>query len=224
MTDKNTYLTPVDIDNLGKRFIQHLLAIDNTVMPAISQALWQDIATRYSEPVRAYHTLTHLQQLFDQFEQIKSSLKQPSSIALALFYHDIVYDPTKQDNELQSALFFQQTYANILPSALIKRICELIMLTATHQLTDHSDSDAAFLLDMDLSVLGADWASYERYAQAVCKEYAHVANKDYHSGRIAVLEGLLAHPRLYLTDDYCNRLEQQARHNIEREIKSLRVV
>lgn len=205
---------------LSDKFIQHLSAIDSNVDLEKYARLWQDIATRYSEPVRTYHTLSHLQQLFSQFEQVKSSLKQPSSIALALFYHDIIYDPTKQDNELQSALLFQKIYAHTLPSALIERIYELIMLTATHELTDHLDSDAAYLLDMDLSILGTERSDYQRYAQAVRQEYIHVANDGYRSGRIKVLEGLLAHPRLYLTDYYYERLEQQARQNIENEIRA----
>ena len=79
-------------------------------------------------------------------------------------------------------------------------------------------SDAAYLLDMDLSILGASWPEYEQYAQAVRQEYAHISNVDYRVGRIAVLTGLLAHPTLYLTDYYYARLETQARENIKREI------
>lgn len=59
------------------------------------------------------------------------------------------------------------------------------------------DSDAAYLLDMDLSILGMTWPEYKYYAQAVRQEYAHVATAAYQMGRIAVLESLLAHPRLY---------------------------
>lgn len=204
-------------------FSQHLLSINSQIEPATCKSLWQSIASHYSESVRAYHTLNHLEQLFAQFEKVAHKLKQPHIIALALFYHDIIYDPTRADNERQSAIFFEQTYTSILPNALIKRICALIMLTATHELTDDVDDlDAAYLLDMDLSILGAEWSEYECYAQSVRQEYAHVATADYQNGRIAVLEGLLTHPKLYLTEDYYPRLERQARQNIKREIMALR--
>ena len=94
-----------------------------------------------------------------------------------------------------------------------------------HQIADIDEwsdkakkSDAAYLLDMDLSILGASWSEYERYAQAVRQEYAHISNVDYRVGRIAVLKVLLAHSTLYLTDYYYARLETQARENIKREI------
>ena len=210
-------------DDLYTCFAQHLSAITNHINSTICESLWQDVESHYSEPVRAYHTLNHLEQLFTQFEQIAHKLKQPHIIALALFYHDIIYDPMRADNERQSAIFFEQAYAIILPNSLIKRIYALIMLTATHQLTDDIDDlDAAYLLDMDLSILGAEWSAYECYAESVRQEYAHVAAADYRSGRIAVLEGLLTHSKLYLTDDYYHRLEQQARRNIKREIMALR--
>lgn len=218
---KVLFATLPDIHSLNSHFIQCLLAINNTIEPATSERLWQDIAIRYNEPVRAYHTLSHLQQLFSQFELVRENLQQPNIVALALYYHDIVYDPARQDNELQSALLFKQAYANILPNALIERVYELIILTATHELTDRLDNDAAYLLDMDLSILGTSWQEYKGYAQAIRQEYAHVATADYRSGRSNVLKGLLAHPRLYLTDYYYRHLEQLARLNIEREIQSL---
>ena len=98
-------------------------------------------------------------------------------------------------------------------------------MTANHRLAECSSAqknfDSAYLLDMDLSILGASWSEYEQYAQAVRQEYAHVSNIDYRVGRIAVLTELLAHPTLYLTDYYSTRLETQARQNIKREIKIL---
>ncbi len=210
---------------LSSYFEQHLTAINSGIEPAKINALWQDIAKCYSEPTRVYHTLEHLQQLFTQFEQIKDRLQQPSIIALALFYHDVIYDPTRSDNELKSAEYALELLSKYLSSEQSERIYNLIMMTADHQLNDvDSDdkeaSDTAYLLDMDLSILGAPWPDYEQYAKAVRQEYSHVTVADYRAGRTKVLQGLLAHPKLYLTN-YYQRLESQARQNIEREITLL---
>ena len=203
----------------------HLSALNDAVTPVAITALWQDIATRYSEPQRAYHTLDHLKQLFGQFEQIKPCLHEPHLIALALYYHDVIYDPRRSDNELKSAEYAIETLRCYLSEDQCQSIYALIMMTATHQIDTlaHEDkiSDADYLLDMDLSILGVSWSEYEQYAKDIRQEYAHVSNADYCVGRVKVLEGLLAHPRLYLTDDYYSRLEQQARENIEREITLL---
>ncbi|WP_296193084.1 MULTISPECIES: hypothetical protein [unclassified Psychrobacter] len=211
---------------LGTIFEWHLTAINNAIEPAILKTLWQDIAVRYNESQRAYHSLQHIWQLFAQFEQIKHHLNELHIIALALFYHDVIYDPTRSDNELKSGEYAVEALRPYLSAAQCQYIYELIMMTANHRLAECSNArknfDAAYLLDMDLSILGACWLEYEQYAQAVRQEYAHVSTIDYRVGRMAVLKGLLAHPTLYLTDYYSTRLETQARQNIKREIKILR--
>ncbi|WP_413191118.1 hypothetical protein [Psychrobacter sp. AT9] len=211
--------------DLGQHFAMHLSAIANDIDRVEVEMLWQAAATRYNEAHRAYHTLHHLKQLFAQFEQVKHNLYEPHIIALALYYHDVIYEPTRADNELKSADYAVEALQKYLSAEQCQHIYALIMMTATHQLDKLTDddkrSDAAYLLDMDLSVLGAAGSEYELYASAVRKEYAHVPVTDYCIGRTAVLKGLLAHPRLYLTDYYFERLEKQARDNIKRELTSL---
>lgn len=217
---------------LGNRFYLHLSAISSDITPDNAQALWQDIAVRYSEHQRAYHTLDHIQQLFGQFEQIKHRLNEPDIIALAMYYHDVIYEPTRSDNELKSAEFAVEVLGHYLDADQCQHIYALIMMTASHEIDEfdewsdivkekNSYSDAAYLLDMDLSILGASWSAYEKYAKAVRQEYLHVSMADYCVGRTEVLKGLLAHPKLYLTDCYYEQLEFQARDNIKREVNSL---
>ena len=211
---------------LEKYFSMHLSALNNAITSAAITALWQDIAARYNEPQRAYHTLKHIQQLFEQLDQIKDKLYEPHIIALALYYHDVIYDSRRSDNELKSAEYAVEALKDYLSAEQCQHIYALIMMTATHQLNEwtdpNKDSDAAYLLDMDLSILGAPWSEYQQYAQAVHKEYAHIAKEDYRTGRIAVLEKLLMPPMLYLTEYYHARLEEQARHNLKHEITLLR--
>ena len=211
---------------LEKHFSMHLSALNSAITPAVITDLWQDIATRYNEPQRAYHTLKHIQQLFEQFDQIKDKLYEPHIIALALYYHDVIYEPRRSDNELKSAEYAVEALKDYLSAEQCQHIYALIMMTATHQLNEwtdpNKDSDAAYLLDMDLSILGAPWYQYDQYAQAVRQEYVHVAKEDYRTGRITVLQKLLTHTTLYLTDYYHSRLEEQARDNIKHEITLLR--
>ncbi|MFT0772425.1 MULTISPECIES: hypothetical protein [Psychrobacter] len=212
-------------DELGKCFAQHLSAMTSDISPKQINRLWQNIVTRYGEPQRAYHTLDHIEQLLVQFESIKHHLSEPHIIALALYYHDVIYDPTCSDNELKSAEFATDTLSSYLSTKQCQQIYALIMMTANHQIDTLVDSDkyndAAYLLDMDLSILGAPWSAYEQYAKAIRQEYTHVADDSYRDGRTAVLQGLLAHPKLYLTDHYYNQLETQARANIKHELTSL---
>ncbi len=215
----------IDAD-LGNRFTLHLFAINNDVTSAQAKILWLDIIARYNETQRDYHSLRHIQQLFVQFDKINHKLSEPHLIALALYYHDVIYDPARSDNELKSAAYAVDQLRCYLNEEQCQTIYALIAMTATHQLAELADhdkcSDAAYLLDMDLSILGAQWPEYERYAQAVRHEYAHISAMDYRAGRIRVLERLLAHAQLYLTKYYYERLEMRARENIAREIRVLR--
>lgn len=216
--------------HLSNHFYLCLSALNDDLTPEEAQALWQDIAMRYDEPQRAYHTLSHIEQLLVQFESMKHYLAEPHIVALALYYHDVIYDPTRADNEQKSAEYAVDALSSYLSQEQCQHIYALIMMTADHQIDESIDSvkyssvkysDAAYLLDMDLSILGAPWSTYERYVQAIRQEYAHVADDNYRDGRTAVLQGLLAHPKLYLTDYYYSQLEAQARDNINRELTSL---
>ncbi len=216
--------------DLGNRFYLCLSALNDGVTPDEAQALWQTIFVRYGEPQRAYHTLSHIEQLLGQFDSIKHYLAEPHIVTLALYYHDVIYDPTRADNEQKSAEYAVDALSSYLRPEQCKHIYALIMMTANHQIDESIDSvkyssikcsDAAYLLDMDLSILGAPWSTYEQYAQAIRQEYAHVSDVDYRDGRTGVLKRLLAHPKLYLTDYYYDQLEAQARDNINRELISL---
>lgn len=214
---------------LGTIFTWHLSAISSHITLEQVSILWQNIAMRYNKPQRAYHSLQHIQQLFGQYDQVKGNLHEPHIIALAIYYHDVIYEPTYSDNELKSAEYAVESLTGYLNAEQCQHIYALIMMTATHELDKWSNetkerekySDAAYLLDMDLSILGSSWSEYEQYAHAVRQEYAHVSDDDYRVGRMAVLKELLAHPTLYLTDNYYKRLEKQARKNIEHEITLL---
>ena len=219
------YISPIAIE-LGKHFQQHLSALDDAVTLPQKTALWQDITTHYNEPQRSYHTLKHIRQLFAQFEQVTDKLYEAHIIALALYYHDVIYEPARSDNELKSAEYAIEALKNYLSAEQCQYIYALIIMTATHQINKSTDedkiSDAAYLLDMDLSILGAPWSEYEQYAKDVRQEYAHITKVNYRVGRITVLQKLLTHTTLYLTDYYHSRLEEQARDNIKREIALLR--
>ena len=214
---------------LKSLFIHHLQALSPELAMADIEPLWLDIEQRYSEPHRAYHTLAHLEFIFAQFAGISESLRQPSLVALALFYHDVIYhvgdkSATTVANKSNEALSADHAAAQLkewLNPEQIQRNYELILLTENHQLIDATDSDAAYLLDLDLSVLGAPWSTYQRYAQAVRFEYQHVPLEAYRLGRTKVLQHLLDHPSLYMTERFYTQHEESARANIARELQTL---
>lgn len=181
----------------------------------LSDAVWREIETAYSEPHRHYHTLTHIAAVVADWQQLHDRFETPDSALLALVFHDVVYDPARQDNEAVSAGVLRERLGGI-DGLIMKQACFCIEETKHHKATGDADTD--LVLDIDMAILGASWDDYLRYAENVAREYIPVYGLDaYTTGRSALfLEPTLAHDRLFLTDAFADR-EAQARQNLVAE-------
>ena len=179
---------------------------------------WTDVVARYQEPVRAHHTLEHVEEVLAFLADL--AVDDPAAL-LAAVLHDVVYDPTRTDNEEASARYAARVLAH-LESAVVSRTCDLVLATKAHDACPQGDRSCAALLDADLAILGAPVERYERYAAAIRREYRHVPEAAFRVGRGAVLEGFLARERLFLTEDVHHRLDAPARANLRRELGVLR--
>ncbi len=182
---------------------------------------WQTIYQYYHEPHRYYHTLHHIQSMLQLFDNIQQNLQSPETVLLAIFYHDIIYQPTKTDNEQQSANVLYQTLCPYIADDILQKACQLILLTHKHELI-HDDNDASYFLDMDLAILASTPRIYQQYAKNIRQEYHHVSNSLYQQARCFILQNFLQRQRLYFTDYFYQRLEKQARENLQHEIYSLK--
>jgi predicted metal-dependent HD superfamily phosphohydrolase len=128
----------------------------------------------------------------------------------------VVYDPTRADNEELSA---QLAEAHVGPD-IAREVGRLIRLTRTHEV-ERSDRLGAILISIDLSILGAEPARYDAYAAAIRKEYAHVPESDYRSGRANVLRQFVERPFIFPDAGFAEMYDRQARENLARELAAL---
>lgn len=184
--------------------------------------LFQELITRYSEPHRHYHNLEHLAQVLQIIDDLSEQAHRPNDLRLAAWFHDAVYDPQVDDNEIQSAAFAKRALQTLnLDMETINSVQRLILSTQNHT-PQTGDFDAQILLDADLSILSASPDEYDRYAQAIRQEYVWVPEEIYRHERIRILQTFLNRPRLYFTQKLYARLEAQARHNLKNEIQRLK--
>ncbi|MEM8603602.1 MAG: metal-dependent phosphohydrolase [Cyanobacteria bacterium P01_H01_bin.121] len=211
----------------AKRTLRHPLLQQH--WPLLWQALkrpvpWelgQDLLSRYAEPHRSHHTLQHLEACLNWLQPISTHLQQPACVQLALWFHDAIYNPQRQDNEQRSADLAQQTLAEQrLPATLITTVTELILLTRQHQ-PPCAGCDAAYLCDIDLAILGAEPRVYTRYHQHIQQEYAWLSHDAFRAGRSRLLQTFLQRPNIYTTAFFQTHLEQQARQNLQHEYQQL---
>jgi predicted metal-dependent HD superfamily phosphohydrolase len=175
---------------------------------------------RYCEPHRAYHTLRHLEECFELFADARDRCAHPGEVAIALWFHDAVYDPKSTDNEAQSARWAERILRDVGAAPEVQgRVASLILVTK-HDAQPRSD-DARVLVDIDLAILGAEPARFDEYETQVRAEYAHVPKLLFRKGRAKILKQFLARSAIYSTDAFRNRFEVRARANLKRSLARL---
>ncbi len=205
---------------LTPRLAAHWHALTAPLLPdtARREAELQHLAAAYEAPGRHYHTLGHLENLLNRVEA--HPLQDPVAVALAVWYHDAVYNALGADNEAKSAewalAFLQET---TLAPARRERVADLIRRTQDHtQPQPPHDADLLLFLDADLGILGAPEAAYWGYARQVRREYQAVPEELYRAGRSKVLAKLLGAPVLFHTPALRAELDAPARRNLQAEL------
>jgi len=200
---------------LKNRFEKVLLQYTTDI--TVIEKLWSTLYRHYTEPFRAYHNLTHLNELFNYLDIYSSEIENISEFSLAIFYHDIIYNVWKKDNEEKSADFAVKVLNQLkLQNVDTTKISAHILATKTH--TSNS-SDMAFLIDFDLAILGQSWEMYLDYSKKIRTEYRTVPNIVYYKGRKKVLEHFLNKGSIYTTTIFINKYEDVARANLTHELE-----
>ncbi|WP_179333789.1 HD domain-containing protein [Winogradskyella costae] len=206
--------------HLLKNYWQNL--ISDYADLSLIDSLWTTIESQYTSKNRYYHNLSHLYNIFLQLEDFKTEIEDLDSLRLAIWYHDIIYKSTTKDNEEQSALFAEKALKDLKHDSFsIEKIKKLIISTKKHELILTENLDNAYLLDLDLSILGTDWETYNKYTQNIRKEYKIYPDILYKPGRKKVLKHFLQRDSLYFTERFQTKFEKQARKNLIQEIDML---
>lgn len=203
---------------LKETFIE--LLANYTEDDSLSQKLWTEIEKSYSDKKRHYHTLAHLDNLLIQLTEVKSEIKNWNANLFTLYYHDIIYNSLKSDNEEKSAELAAKRMKQVsVPVSTIELCSNQILATKSH--VKSADSDTNYFTDADLSVLGQRWDVYTQYYKNVRKEYSIYPDFVYNPGRKKVLNHFLSMDRIFKTEYFYNKFEVQAKLNLQMEIELL---
>ena len=184
---------------------------------------WAELEAAYARPPRAYHNFGHVQALLQHYHDVAigPGWQQPAEVALAVLYHDAIYEAGRGDNEQRSAQLAVDAIERWLPDAGIDgdRVAELIALTARHGKlrAEDLDADAALFLDSDMAILGAPPAVFDAYDRGIAEESAgKVPGFLFRLNRRRFLKGVLAQPRIFFSDFFHERYDAAARANLRR--------
>jgi predicted metal-dependent HD superfamily phosphohydrolase len=186
-----------------------------------SRTEWAAVVGSWSEPHRRYHDLAHLAAVLGIIGELAGHAADPVAVRLAAWYHDVSYDPRRDDNEEVSAARARIGLLGLVDEATAAEVERLVLLTAGHDPAP-GDANGAVLCDADLAVLAGPPEAYATYASAVRVEYGHLSDEVFTAGRTAVLEHLLSLPALYRLPETAAAWTDRARANLTAELSLLR--
>jgi predicted metal-dependent HD superfamily phosphohydrolase len=205
----------IDVADLHSRFMRDALA---ALADGPLESTFEHLVARYSEIHRCYHTLAHVDACLVWLDWCRGLAERPEEVALALWFHDAIYDPLSSDNERRSSEFARaELEALAVPGAAIERIVAHVLATAQHS----GSGDGALVVDLDLTILAARPFDFERFERQIRVEYAHVPDPLFKAGRRQVLEDFVRRRYIYHLPQLRDALESRARTNLERRIAEL---
>lgn len=177
--------------------------------------VYQQVIAAWQEAHRHYHSPQHLAECLSLFDmpELQAALQHPPEVEMALWLHDLIYDPMAADNEERSADAARRLLSGLpsIENAVIERIAQMILSTKDHIA---QSPDAQILIDIDLAILGASPTRFAEYEQQIRAEYAWVDADTYVIARQAALAHFAERPKIFQSPLLSMRLEAQARINL----------
>jgi predicted metal-dependent HD superfamily phosphohydrolase len=184
------------------------------------QVVYGELVTRYSEKHRAFHNLNHIGECLTEFQAACGLAINNKAVELAIWLHDVIYDPRRHDNEEESATFAGNICLKAgLADGFALEVKRLIL--ATKHTAAPRDNDAAIIVDVDLSILGQSSDKFDQYEKAIESEYSWVPKDAFFEGRAKVLKSFLERHSIYSTQYFREKYEAQARENLARSLDVL---
>jgi predicted metal-dependent HD superfamily phosphohydrolase len=188
---------------------------------SIREYLQKRLIDMYGIPPRAYHNMSHIEHCLKELQAYLEDHSTPMTTRIALWYHDVIYDPKRKDNEKRSALWAQDDLALLKAPREYSFAIERLILATRHTKYPLDEEDEKVITDIDLSILGQSPQVYDEYALQIRAEYAHVDDKEYKEGRLIFLRNMLGRSAIYQTAFFNDRYERTARDNMYHETDRL---
>ena len=185
----------------------------------IALTLFNDLVEKYSEPWRAYHSISHINNSLNYFDDCSDHAINPDAVELAIWFHDCIYELGATDNEEKSKDWFLARTTDQLSPTLRDEVARLIMDT-THKHIPATD-DGRLLADIDMSSFSRPWDQYVRDSQAVRDEHGEPDSAEMDAKLVRFLQSLISNGPMYHSPFYAEHYEHKARENIARHITLL---
>ena len=182
---------------------------------------YTDLKRRYNENHRKYHNVAHIESVLIEFGKTRYIAENNSSVELALWFHDAIYNTFSKSNEKESADLAVSFISSNSGTLELQQIVYSLIMATEHSFVPKLN-DQRLIVDIDLSILGTAESRYEEFETAIRKEYKYVPWFIFKRKRIELLQYFLDRESIYSQEYYIDSLEKQARVNIKNAIAKLK--
>lgn len=153
------------------------------------------ILKAYSQPHRLFHSISHVLDILHLIDKAHpyNGTSYPASykaLVLAALFHDVVYDPTQNDNEEKSVEFMLSKLARDIDAVLLNDAACLIQATSS---IDPQDPLAKEFNSYDRAILGShDFAELMSYGDNIRREYIMYEYQDFATKHVEVISKMHA--------------------------------
>jgi len=182
--------------------------------------LYGEVVTRYSEPLRFYHNLWHINHCLQVLEKARHLCWNMDEVEMALWFHDIVYNFGEGDDEKESAFASGLALVKLEVDPNFRDRVRAHILATKHQETPE-DPDSRIVADIDISIMGHPEAVYLEGEKRIFWEFEWVPAEVGKVLREKYLRGFLGRDRIFATDYFRDEYEDQARKNLVGSLRRL---
>jgi predicted metal-dependent HD superfamily phosphohydrolase len=167
----------------------------------------------YNEAHRHYHTQDHIADMLEKMDVYFP--EAPQSVVLAVFLHDVVYQPGSPNNELNSARFAVRHLGRLgLSREKVRAVARAIMATRKHVARNRLE---AVVCDLDLLSLACEPARYHRNTRLLRQEFGEFTDAQWNFGRNRFINSYLGRKYIYASPKLRRLHEANARRNLQAE-------
>lgn len=205
----------------GKYFTMHESFAEATIAFGIRQTwssrVWGFIESQYSSPTRFYHNMDHILEMVEVIGELRYACDDYHSVILAAWYHDLIYDTTRDDNESQSAFYALMSLEWLAgPKTWMPyHVFALVQATADH---NPKTADEMVLCDADLLRFADPYDKFLKNNADIRREYGWVPQNEYDLGRAKVMQKFMDKEPLFHIPEINEQYEVIAKENIARLI------
>ena len=172
------------------------------------------VTRAYMETHRQYHNLNHILRMFTMAREHKRELTDEQVVAI--WYHDIIYDPQATNNEEMSAIVAGEDIGELCACPHSLGVIQQIIRDTENHIPNHPMSK--LVIDLDLAGLGDPEDQYLATGKLVRAEYSHLSDKQWAEGRVKFLERFIGRRQIFYTEWGLEHFERNAFNNMTKEL------